>query len=271
MFCDLLGETVERYGIRIHGFALMPNHYHLMVESVRGNLSRAMKYLGENYTQTKNREWNSNGSVFRGRFQNKLVTESSHWWYLLAYLHLNPVKARFVLRVDQWRWTSHRYYSGKQTEPDWLTTESLLKTFGGKTGYRSYLKEARQKKERMPYQFETVLFGTGAARHVAILKQEERSTQLDWKSALEQVLHTTKSEESECFREVKGRGGNPVRTVAAWWLAVGASFRNVDVCKILNMSEAAVSRALARVRHEIVRNPRGKIATWAFSLKKRYL
>jgi putative transposase len=144
LFCDFLAQIVERFDIRLHGFALMPNHYHLMVESVNGNLSQAMSYLNGKYTQAVNKERGIDGSLFRGRYHNRVVTDSSHWRYLLAYLHLNPVKARLVMRIDQWPWTSHRFYDGKYVSPDWLTTEKLFTEIGGTDGYRRYLKEIIQ-------------------------------------------------------------------------------------------------------------------------------
>lgn len=51
VFLDLVGEAVERYGIKVHGYALMAVHFHLMVESVRGNLSEAMKLISARYVQ----------------------------------------------------------------------------------------------------------------------------------------------------------------------------------------------------------------------------
>ena len=65
-FLDVLGETAERFDIRVHGYALMPNHYHLLVESVYGNLSRAMSHLNGRFTQLANSERRKDGSVFRG-------------------------------------------------------------------------------------------------------------------------------------------------------------------------------------------------------------
>jgi putative transposase len=101
LFLDLLGEVVDRYGIVVHAYALMPNHFHLMVESVRANLGKAMQNLQFRYSQEVNREPGFDGSLFRGRYKNKLVMDEAHWFYLLSYLHLNPVRARLVTHPNK--------------------------------------------------------------------------------------------------------------------------------------------------------------------------
>ncbi|MCP4601979.1 MAG: hypothetical protein GY847_15930 [Proteobacteria bacterium] len=268
LFCDILGEAVERFDLRIHGFALMPNHYHLMVESVHGNLSDAISLLNGKYTQAVNRDRDLDGPLFRGRYHNRVVTDPSHWRYLLMYLHLNPIRARLVMRVDQWIWTSHRFYNGKNVSPDWLTTDELASELGEVSGYRRYLKEVRQGRRERPDRFEQILFGGRRSTEMQVLKQEVSERALNPENALEQVLEVSGSEKGDIFREVRGRGGNPVRTVAAWWLVVGAGLSNGEVGKSTKMSNAAVSRAIARVRSEIIRNPNGDIAEWVSSLRE---
>lgn len=67
-FLRVLDETVSQFLIEVHAYALMPNHYHLLVRSVHGNLSPAMRHLNANYTQKANRVHRWDGPLFRGRF-----------------------------------------------------------------------------------------------------------------------------------------------------------------------------------------------------------
>lgn len=267
-FCDVLAEVVERFDIRVHGFALMPTHYHLLIESVHGNLSRAMAYLNGRFTQIANFERGVDGPVFRGRFHNKVVTDPAHRRYLLPYLHLNPVRARLAMRVDQWHWSSHMYYSGRKSAPDWLTTGALLKEYGGTAGYRLYLTEVRNGRRERPADFDCVLFGGRRSSEMFVVKQEEKPRETTPDEALKQVLQVSGAPKTELFREVKGRGGNPVRTLVAWWLVQGAGLKNKEVGKMLNMSEVSVSRAINRVRREARKNPGGHLSVWASILKE---
>jgi hypothetical protein len=197
-----------------------------------------------------------------------VVTDPSHLRYLLPYLHLNPVRARLVMRVDQWHWSSHIYYSGRKAAPDWLTTAVLLKEYGGAEGYRMYLAEVRNGRRERPAEFDRVLFSGRRSSEMFVAKQEEEPRATTPDDALKQVLQISGAKKKELFREVKGRGGNPVRTLAAWWLAHSAGLINKEVGKTLNMSEVAVSRAVSRVSQEVKENAGGVIAKWVFALKE---
>jgi putative transposase len=130
LFLDTLSGLPKRFDARVHGYALMPNHYHLMIEVPRGNLSAFMRQLGQVFTQAYNLEHGFDGPLFRGRFKNRLVQNDDYWKHLLAYLHLNPVKGRLVTNPGDCLWTSYNAYVGKRSRPDWLTTEELLRLYG---------------------------------------------------------------------------------------------------------------------------------------------
>ncbi len=70
LFLDLVGQTVNRFGLEVHAYALMPNHYHLLVRSVKGNLSRCMQHLNGSYARGFNSRRTCDGPVFRGRFRS---------------------------------------------------------------------------------------------------------------------------------------------------------------------------------------------------------
>ena len=86
MFLDRTGEVVDRYGLEVHAYALMPNHFHLLVRSVQGNLSRCMQKLLGPYTQELNQRHGWDGPVFRGRFRNQVVSHSEHLQVLVPYI-----------------------------------------------------------------------------------------------------------------------------------------------------------------------------------------
>jgi REP element-mobilizing transposase RayT len=266
-FTDVLGQAVDRYGILLHGYSLMPNHYHLMVESVHGNLSPAMAFISATFARNINDRFHWEGSVFRGRYNNRLVTEPEHWQYLLAYIHLNPVKARLVLSLEQTRWTSHDVYVGDLKCPDWLHTAALLKALGGRRGYKSLMKAVQVGRRPEPADFGQVLFGRCRSSEAFIVKQEEQARAITPEMALEQVLDITGGCQEILYQTKRGKTGNPVRGVAAWWLTHGAGLTNVKAGQLLNMTPVAVSKALARLQTQLVRDPAGETAQWVLKLR----
>lgn len=129
MFLDLLAEAVELWEIRIHAFSLLPNHYHLLIETPLANLSRAMRHINGVYTQRWNRLSCCDGHLFRGRYKAILVEEDAYLVELARYIHLNPVKAGLAAKPENHLWTSHRYYL-KEGKMVWLSTNRILDYFG---------------------------------------------------------------------------------------------------------------------------------------------
>jgi REP element-mobilizing transposase RayT len=129
-FYGLLSEGVERFGYRVHGFCLMSNHVHLVVQSGDDTLSGPLQNLAFRYTQAVNRKRGRVGHLFQGRYKALLVDQDQYLLELVRYVHLNPVRARLVRDPDQYTWSAHRAYLGRMALP-WLTTESVLGQLGG--------------------------------------------------------------------------------------------------------------------------------------------
>ena len=128
-FIILLQETAQMFDLRVSAFCLMSNHYHLLVQTPAGNLSRAMRHVNGVYTQRYNRRHNIDGQLFRGRYKSVLVQEDSHLLELLRYIHRNPVTAHMCNAADDYLWTSHQGYLSSAKKWDWLHKEFLLDMF----------------------------------------------------------------------------------------------------------------------------------------------
>ena len=107
----------------------MSNHYHIVVETVDGNLSKGMRQLNGVCTQTHNRRHNRVGHVYQGRFKGILVDKESYLLELSRYVVLNPLRAKMVDQLNQWRWSSYRSMIGRAVVPDWLKVDWLLGQF----------------------------------------------------------------------------------------------------------------------------------------------
>jgi putative transposase len=145
-FLDVLRDVVEDFDWRRHAYCLMTNHYHLFVETAHANLAKGMRQLDGVFTQYSNRRHGRTGHLFQGRYKAILVDSGSYLQELSRYVVLNPVRAGMVVNPGDWPWSSYRATAGLDPAPEWLTTETILSTFGRTKGaareaYRGFVSD----------------------------------------------------------------------------------------------------------------------------------
>ncbi|OVE76023.1 hypothetical protein BVX98_06655 [bacterium F11] len=129
LFKKTLGEAVNKWKIIIHAYSLMDNHYHLLVETPLGNISRAMRHIDGVYTQRVNRSLDRDGPLLRGRFKSILVQKESYFLELVRYIHLNGVRAGLYPSPEFDKNGSHRDYLFPRHAPSWLERGTVLSYF----------------------------------------------------------------------------------------------------------------------------------------------
>jgi putative transposase len=127
----LFAQVCQRYNWACHAYCLMDNHYHIVVETVEGNLSAGMRQLNGVYTQQHNRTHGRVGHVFQGRFKAIIVQREAYLLELARYVVLNPVRAGMCAMPELWPWSSYDATIGKTPLQPWLQTHWLLSQFGG--------------------------------------------------------------------------------------------------------------------------------------------
>ncbi len=93
LFLSLLALAIRRYGWRCHAFCLMSNHYHLVVEATRAELSKGMQLLNGRYAELFNAKYRRSGHLFGDRFASRLIQSDSHLAHACAYVLANPIRA----------------------------------------------------------------------------------------------------------------------------------------------------------------------------------
>jgi putative transposase len=126
LFIDLLIEISEMWNARIAAFCLMPNHYHLLVQTPDGNISRCMRHLNSVYTQRYNRSHKYDGSLFRGRYKSILVSDDGYLLQLVRYIHRNPLRADIVSDMRKYPWSSYNGYLSYAKKWDWLHKDTIF-------------------------------------------------------------------------------------------------------------------------------------------------
>ena len=132
LFLDKLALFSEIYKIRVRAYCLMPNHFHMYIQTPEGNLSRFMQALLTSFTLIKNHRQKTSGHLFQGRYKSLIVEDESYGMTLCRYIHLNPVKTKefsectlSVKRKElrKFKWSSYPILIGLKKAPDWIDKE----------------------------------------------------------------------------------------------------------------------------------------------------
>ena len=258
LFLATLAEGVKQSGLRVHGYCLMPNHYHLLVETPRGNLSRAIGWLQTTYTIRFNHRHRRSGHLFQGRFKAQVVEADSYAMTLLRYVHLNPVRPREKTApvpahcrraLEEYRWSSHRAYLGREAAPEWLCTQWLC--FFGRTRkegghqYRRFVAEAFSRAVENPWEhlhFGLALGGEALVAHIReVIKAKPQQEELRW-VAREESDEASKSARELAAREVENR------RLQVWLRVRLGGERRIDVARAYGYRDgSAVTQLLKRL------------------------
>ena len=103
-FVKLLARAAVRFGMRVHAWCLMTNHYHLVIHTSSGEVSRAVQYLNSAHARRFNRRHGREGHLFRAHFGAAILQDERHLEAACAYVLLNPVRAGLVSTAEDWRW-----------------------------------------------------------------------------------------------------------------------------------------------------------------------
>lgn len=116
----------EKSGYRIYGYCLMGNHVHLLIKEEKEDLGIIMRRIGASYVYWYNTKYSRSGHLFQGRYKSEVVDDDRYFLTVLRYIHQNPVKARMVSDVGNYKWSSYTEYIEKK---DIVDTDFALSIF----------------------------------------------------------------------------------------------------------------------------------------------
>ena len=113
----LLGEHALRFGIALHAYVLMDNHFHLLATPATDDgLPRWMQAVGRSYVRWFNDRHGRSGTLWEGRYRSTLIQTDRYLLTCMAYIDLNPVRAGLVAEARDYPWSSHGHYAGLRTD-----------------------------------------------------------------------------------------------------------------------------------------------------------
>jgi len=273
-FLECLATGVERCQPRVHLYCLMPNHFHLLVETPLGNLSQFMLCVQTRYGGYFNRRHGKRGYVFQGPYMAKPVEGDRYLLKLSRYLHLNPVKTKAnvgktleekAAAVRAYAWSSYQEYIGDAARKNWMTYGPLERQVREQLGrrraaYRRFVEAGLAEDDReLAEALSGSAIGIGSQGFIGEMKGRyhrmlaERETEgreafrqtgtwLTAEDVLGQVCRGLGIGREDLRRR---RGGGWMRGVAAEMLTKFAGLKQEETARLLEMGTgAAVSMRL---------------------------
>ena len=150
-FLKILADALRFYDAACDALCLMPNHYHIVLETPRGNVARVMRHVNGVFAQRMNRKYSLTGHLFEGRYRSPLIQRDTYLKRATRYIVRNPVRATLVADPADYSWSSYRATAGLEEPPPWLSLEWLnwaYKTDSRDEAQRRYAEFVKHPPER---------------------------------------------------------------------------------------------------------------------------
>jgi REP element-mobilizing transposase RayT len=161
-FIERLRSAIEIFDVRVHAYVLMSNHFHLIVETPKANLSEFMRQFNISYTAYYNRRHGRSGHLYQGRFKAIVVDKDSYLLELSRYVHLNPIRIKAtaprsendrVREISRYQWSSLPGYVDGKRKASWITYEAVLAYVGGsRQKYAAFVQDGIHKGFGTPWE-----------------------------------------------------------------------------------------------------------------------
>ncbi|MBI5739715.1 MAG: transposase [Nitrospirae bacterium] len=128
-YLEILSNYKKRYQFYLYSYVLMSNHVHLLMEVGRTPLSKIQQGINQSYTMYFNRRHKTVGHHFQGRYKAILCDRDVYLLSLIKYIHMNPLRAKMVRELQDYNWSSHNFYAGREKENSIVDTDRVLRLF----------------------------------------------------------------------------------------------------------------------------------------------
>jgi hypothetical protein len=240
----------------------MTNHIHLALQVSDIPLSRSMQNLSFRYTRWINWRQKRTGHLFQGRYKAVLVDGDSYLLELVRYIHLNPVRAGMVSDPEEYPWSSHRAYLGKESLPC-LTTDSLLDHFGklpaeALGNYGRFVLEGLEEEHRPEFHGsgdDTRFLGDDSFMQKCLSDLDGIPMRLTVQDVADKVCQIYDISETDLKSQSQCRSISEARSVVGWLAQELGCVTLSEVGKLVNRDVGSISSAVRRLSNRMQEVP----------------
>ncbi len=285
-FVSRLGRVISETQTPCYSWALIDNHFHLLLKTGNVPIATVMRRLLTGYAVSFNLRHNRSGRLFQNRYKSILCQEEAYLLELVRYIHLNPLRAGLVSsmhQLDRYRYCGHGVLMRKINN-NWQDTQYVLRLFGksvssARKRYRGFVEKGGKKGRRpdltggglirtaggwaalkayrrlkIHIKGDERILGDSDFVESVLEEQNERFERryriqrqgYDFDKIVDRVATIFKLKPEEVLSNVKQRARVKARSVLCYWAANDLKMTGTAVARRLKMSKSAVSRAVAR-------------------------
>ena len=267
-FIDLLKDTSEIFHMRVAAYCLITTHYHLLIQTPDGNLSRCMRHINGVYTQRYNARNGCDGTLFRGRYKSILIDADSYLLELVRYIHRNPLRTGIVDKLNEYPWSSHKAYISKAKKWQWVAKSYILDMVSTDkdlqmTAYRSFISTEEPEEIIQHYSRKNIPSILGSEKFIQRVKErfpkEKKEKEIPESKKLcpevidikRAVCNHYKIRQADLLKSRRGVE-NEARDLAIYMLRVIRGERLIIIGREFNLDHySSVSTAIERIRRKL--------------------
>lgn len=259
VFLEVLGRMCARFNVEVFSYVLMDNHYHLLLRTPKGNLSKSMQWFGVSYTRYFNIRHGRSGHLFQGRFKAFLIENERYLVQASFYVHRNPLRAGIVPRLAEYQWSSYPVYAYAKKGPSWLNTEVVLAQVSGADPVTSYRRAVQSYAEEKWSIWEEVRHGLvlGSKTFVERIRREYLKGVPHREIPQQRAL--LRDESATEFLAEAGLGARAqdkdLRDLSIYLLWESGRYTNQEIGEAFGITYSAVSRRVKAVRDRLAFDP----------------
>ena len=275
-FLQILIQSISIYSIKLYSYVMMSNHFHLLLETPKANLSEFMRKFNITYTGYYNRRHNRVGHLYQGRYKSVIVDKNEYLSVLSRYIHLNPVKIKAMKKLPEperikylvhYRWSSLPGFLSQRKKEWYIDYSMVLGEYGGDTyrGRKEYKKrifeEVAQESDLKEDMIGSSILGGEAFiawikdRYLDAAKDRERPAvgEIHRHRSKEEVLKAIQKETGKDIAAIRTEKGD-LRRIVMELLYRAGGFKGPQIGLIFDVDYATVSQERKRLYEKVIKD-----------------